>query len=226
MDRDQLAPDQAATDTEAAHWICRNCGSFNPPGNTHCDSCGFVQGYDPDAVQPVQRGTLPAMFVPRDEIPGRVTFYMNLLQLLAVLAIAALAIPLLLRLSANWPFQSPYERDAMQLATRLMSMSASVQLGISKADYDAQLGPLLGENLRFQGMYDQRPERQRDSYQKLVLAAEFYSLAGQTWSADMQERRMPAPLVAAAQSGDAEEEVKDYFQRAAASARSALGDLH
>lgn len=207
-------------------WNCRNCGSVNPAEASHCESCGFVMGYDPDAEPVVARASFPAMFIPRDEIPGRVMFYMALAQTLAVLAIAALLIPLLLRMQANWPFQSPYERDAMQLATRLMSLSAGLELGMTKAEYDAQLAPLLGENARFKGMYGERPERQRDSFQKLVQAAEFYGFAGQAWSSRLTEERLPSGSIASALSSGADQSVKDYWQRARASASGALADLH
>jgi hypothetical protein len=207
-------------------WLCRNCGSFSSPISTHCESCGFVKGYDPAEQPAVQQATMPALFIPRDELPGRVMFYMSLIQTVAVVAIAVLLIPLLLRLAENWPFQSPYERDALQLASRLMSLSASIEIGMTKAEYDSQLAPLLGENARFKGMYGERPERQRDSFQKLVQAAEFYGFAGQAWNTKLLEERGSSSTAATAYSAQADQSVRDYWQRAKASATGALTDLH
>lgn len=221
---DESASAAQSAEQSLEHWVCRNCGAFNSNGLSHCDSCGFVKGYDPDTA-PVQASPMPALFIPREDVPGRVVFYLSLIQTLAVLAIAALLIPLLLRMQANWPFQSPYERDAMQLAARLMAMSASLELGMTKAEYDAQLAPLLGENARFRGMYGERPERQRDSYQKLVQAAEFYGLAGQAWTSKLNEDRLPPSVMATSPSGLAERNVQEYWQRAKSSATGALSDL-
>jgi hypothetical protein len=224
MDATKSGPPGAA-EGNAGKWVCRNCGTFNIDGTTHCSECGFARGYDPEEATGVTRGAVPAEVIETEDGGGRLALYLRIVQLALLAGLLVLVGPLAWRLQQQWPFQSPYDRDAQELAKDLLTVQARIEIGITKGEYELLLAPVLGENARFKGMYGTRPERQRDSYQKLVQAAEYHGFAEKTWDAQLTDAQTPLSLMPLAKSDSADKAVKDYWDRANANATDALKDL-
>jgi hypothetical protein len=207
-------------------WLCKNCGTFNIDGTTHCGECGFRQGYDPEVERPVVHGEIPAQVIAAETAaPSKAMLYLAAAQFVLTLAILGLLLPVVLRLYQNWPFQSPFEQQAHALGVELLTLQARIDSGMPKAEYDAMLGPLLGDEAAFKALFEARPERQRDSYQKLVQAAEFYKFAGNAWDTQLDTAALPASVRAVAGSKEADKTVKSYWDRATVNARDAMRDL-
>jgi hypothetical protein len=211
--------------TEGPQWVCHNCGTFNSAAATHCKECGFAKGFDPESAAAVVHATVPPEIMAAEAAPPRLLLYLGLAQLLATLVLLGFLLPILMRLNQNWPFQSPYDADARELATKVMTIEAQLDMGITKGEYDTLLAPVLGDNARFKAMYGARPERQRDSYQKLVQAAEFLGLAEKSWDVQLSEAQLPLSMLDQARSKEASKDVQTYWDRAKTHATEAVADL-
>ena len=199
-----------------AQWVCKNCGTFNVDGTTHCSECGFVRGYDPETDRAVTVGEVPpAVSIESEaELPPRLGLYLGIAQVGLMLLLLGVFTPLLIRLYQNWPFQSPFERDAGELGKGLLTLQARIDSGVSKAQYDEMLAPLLGEEAAFKATFEHAPEHTRDSYQNLVQSAEYYGIAGDAWETQLTTNNVPLPLQEQASSRDAEKTVKNHWDRA------------
>jgi hypothetical protein len=209
-------------------WLCKNCGTFNVDGTTHCSECGFVRGYDPATEEAVTHGELPprmAAAVAAAAAPPGLATYLLAAQLGVTILILGLLAPAVLRLYQNWPVQSPYEREAGELGVGLLTLQARIDQGLSKGQYEELLASLLGEEAGFRAAFAARPEHARESYQNLVQAAEYYGLAGDAWETQLAGANMPLTLQGQASSKDAEKAVKQYWDRAKLDALAAMRGL-
>lgn len=221
----ELSPEHSQAEPQP-QWVCRNCGTINEPGVLHCDQCGFGRDYDPDTAPAVDFSEVQATLERDTKLKRqRLTLFLELAKAAMLLVIMVAVLSVALRLLGSWPFQGAFERDAETLANVVLSVQSYVDTGVTKGRYDELIVPLSVEKTRFRIKYGERPERQREAFQKLMQAAEYYEIARAAWehelkTADALERANPNAV-----STDASESVKKYWTTASSNALRALEDL-
>lgn len=207
--------DIAASGTDTGKWSCKNCGQPNPPEAEHCERCAYAKGYDPEARPDVDFSAVQNQLEREAEKSRRKVFlYVQVAQLVMLVVLAVVAISFMSRLSASWPFTGEYERDAGNLADAALLIHSKLDHGMSKAEYDELASLLFVENTKFKLKYSERPERQNESYQKLVQSAEYFELALNAWENELKEDSAFGDVDPAASSMDASESVQTYWDTA------------
>ena len=224
MTDEKVAAEVNAQDN--AEWICRHCQHTNPPEEEHCQNCAFHRDYDPEATPEVDFSSVQEqMQRDSDERRSILAFYFQagtaVCSLLVLITVIAMSIFVL----QNWPFQQAYTQDANNLADAVMAVDARVKLGVSLGEYRELLVPMMTEKTKLQTIYSDRPQRTRASYQKLLQAAEYYSLAYTAWEQNLISNDLSRRADDDARSDKAGDDVKQYWNRAGSNLMLALGEL-
>jgi hypothetical protein len=125
----------------------------------------------------------------------------------------------------NWPVQQVFEEEAGALADAVLTMKAALELGLTKAEYEERIIPLMAQKTKFKEKYGQRRERQRQAFQKLVQAAEYYELARGAWELEQATSNSIGRFRDDVLSANVGENVRRYWNNAASNALLALEDL-
>ena len=218
-------PSAASVPAEAKEWFCKNCGHINPPDALDCERCTFPRDYDPEAKAQVDFTAVQATIEQEEHKRRlRVSFYLELVKNALLLVLVVVFLIIGFRLMRNWPFEGAYDRDAGKLVDAVLTVKSNVDRGVTKAGYDNLVIPVMVEAEKFRIKYGESRERQRDSFQMLYQAAEYYGMAADAWQNQLTtDNTMPANP--GALSINANEQVKQLWEKAANNATRALEDL-
>lgn len=217
---------RAAAVENPTTWFCKNCGETNVLEATECLRCGFSSGFDPEVAPSVDFQALSATLEEQAELKRRqLRFIMDLVKnaLLLILVIVCLVVGL--RLVNNWPFHGAFDQDASELLDEVLAVQSHLDLGVTKGQYDELLVPLMVKNTKFKLKYGETPERQKEIYQQLNKAAEFYQLAREAWENQLTSADTPDGVNPNARSTTAADEVKRRWDEAKRSAILAAKNL-
>lgn len=209
-----------------AAWVCGNCGSANEAGLEHCAGCGFHRDYDPESVPAVDFSSVKRRLDEDAESRRRdQRFYLQIAGTTSQVLVLVLFIVMSVFVARNWPARGDFDEDAGALADQVLTLQIRIEQGITKAQYDQLLVPLSVAKRKFTVAYEGRPERQRQAYQKLVQASEYYEIARDSWEHALVSSNSFGRANPDASSADADESVTQYWATAASNALLALEDL-
>jgi hypothetical protein len=224
MDKDADAVPAPGDETPA--WLCRNCGHLNPSDHLHCEKCGFHRDYDPELEPEIDFASMQEQIELQQETRRRnLGFYLQAGMAVVQLLTLALVLVMSIFIWRNWPFQQAFEAEAGALADAVLTMQAALEMGLTKGEYEERIIPLIAQKTKFKEKYGKRRERQRQAFQKLVQAAEYYELAREAWEHELAASNSLGRLADQALSINASENVRRYWNNAASNALLAIDDL-
>jgi hypothetical protein len=204
---------------EPTTWFCKNCGAINAVELQECEHCGFSANFDPEAKPAVDFDVISATLEEQAETRRRqLRFYLELVKNALLLILVVVFLMVGFRLMDNWPFQGIYEQDASALLDEVLTVQSHLELGVTKGEYDKLLVPLMVQKTKFKLKYGDSTERQRETYQELDKAAEYYEFARVAWDNQLTGNDAQTSADLNARSEGASDEVKRRWDEAKRSA--------
>jgi hypothetical protein len=208
-------------------WFCKNCGATNPDAVQECAHCGFGKDFDPDVQPELDFTSITATLGEQaEQRRQQLRFYLELLKNALLLILVVVFLILGFRLMGNWPFRGAYDQDSYALLNEVLTAQSRIEMGVNKGQYDDLVVPLMVENTKFKMKYGESAERQKESYQKLVQAAEYYKLAREAWDNQLTGGDRQTKADPNARSEAASDEVLRCWESAKRNALLALKDMH
>jgi hypothetical protein len=228
MKSDSGMNDLQVTETgeKLADWACDNCGTMNTGDLSHCKGCAYRKDFRSEEFPNIDFSALQKSLDSSADIRFRTWHsYLTIAKDALLLIFVIFAFAMGMRLNANWPFETPYQRDARILADELLSLHVAVDMGITKQEYKDQLVLVMAEKTKFDVMYKDTALLQHTSFQKLKQAAEYFELADETWSAQLSKEAVSGRNSSTAVSRNADADTQKYWQTASSNLMLAIEDM-
>ena len=211
---------------ELAVWSCDNCGTVNTEDLTHCKGCAYRRDYRQEELPNIDFSALQQSLETSTESRIRTWHgYLTIAKDALLLIFVIFAFVMGMRLNANWPFETPYQRDAHELADELLNLHVAVDMGISHEEYQDQLVRVMAEKTKFDVLYKDTALLQHTSFQKLKQAAEYFELADETWTSQLGKEATSGRSISAAISRNADADTQKYWQTASSNLMLAIEDM-